>query len=109
MDGKFFDREALEELSKEGVTLVSWSNIWARFVSLVKVIGLSCTYAAWLQIHWCSLHIFFKKGTYVLIPINQRSVHLGLTYRYEQIFVDLFLTVFLSLFLVSFSSIQDDE
>ena len=61
MDGKFFDREALEELSKEGVTLVSWSNIWASFVSLVKVIDLACTHAVGLQIHWCSLRIL-KKG-----------------------------------------------
>jgi hypothetical protein len=61
VDGKIFDREALEELSKEGVTLVSRSNIWASFVSLVKVIDLACTHAAWPQMHWCSLHILIKR------------------------------------------------
>lgn len=52
MDGKIFDRQALEELSKEGVTLVSRSNIlciWITFVSRMKVVDFSCTHVVWLQ------------------------------------------------------------
>lgn len=53
MDGKIFDRQALEELSKEGVTLVSQSNIlciWITLVSRIKVIDFGCTHVVWLRI-----------------------------------------------------------
>jgi hypothetical protein len=38
LDGKVFDREALEELSKEGVTLVSHPDLFYFIFMLIKCI-----------------------------------------------------------------------